>query len=95
MSIREVDLLTEMLRLYSPSGKEANIAEYLAGELKKNNFEVITDKIGNVIGTRGSGSPTLLLCGHMDTIPGEIEVKLEGDNLYGRGAVDAKALLQA
>lgn len=93
MPIREVDLLTEMLRLYSPSGEEANIAEYLAGELKKNKFEVTTDKIGNVIGTRGSGSPTLLLCGHMDTVPGEIKVKLEGDHLYGRGAVDAKAPL--
>jgi LysW-gamma-L-lysine carboxypeptidase len=93
MPTREVDLLTDMLKLYSPSGEEANIAEYLAGELKKNKFEVTTDKIGNVIGTRGSGSPTLLLCGHMDTVPGEIEVKLEGDKLYGRGAVDAKAPL--
>ncbi len=93
MPTREVDLLTDMLRLYSPSGKEANIAEYLAGELEKNKFEVTTDKIGNIFGTRGSGSPTLLLCGHMDTVPGEIEVKLEGDKLYGRGAVDAKAPL--
>ncbi|MFC1506297.1 M20/M25/M40 family metallo-hydrolase [Thermoproteota archaeon] len=93
MPTREVDLLTEMLRLYSPSGEEANIAEYLAGELRKHKFEVSVDKVGNVIGTRGSGSPTLLLCGHMDTVPGEIEVKLEGDHLFGRGAVDAKAPL--
>ena len=93
MPTREVDLLTEMLRLYSPSGEEANIAEYLAGELKNYKFEVSTDKVGNVIGTRGSGSPTLLLCGHMDTVPGEIEVKLQGDHLFGRGAVDAKAPL--
>lgn len=93
MPTQEVDLLTEMLRLYSPSGEEAYIAEYLAGELKKNKFEVSIDKVGNVIGTRGSGSPTLLLCGHMDTVPGEIKVKLEGDNLFGRGAVDAKAPL--
>jgi LysW-gamma-L-lysine carboxypeptidase len=93
MPTREVDLLVEMLRLYSPSGEEAEIAEYLAGELQKNEFDVSIDKIGNVIGTRGSGSPTLLLCGHMDTVPGEIEVKLEGDHLFGRGAVDAKAPL--
>ncbi|WP_455279156.1 M20/M25/M40 family metallo-hydrolase [[Eubacterium] cellulosolvens] len=93
MPTREVDLLTEMLRLYSPSGEEAEIAEYLAGELQKNEFDVSVDKAGNVIGTRGSGSPTLLLCGHMDTVPGEIEVKLEGDHLFGRGAVDAKAPL--
>ena len=93
MPTREVDLLTEMLRLYSPSGEETHIAEYLAGELRKHKFEVSLDKVGNVIGTRGNGSPTILLCGHMDTVPGEIEVKLEGDHLFGRGAVDAKAPL--
>ncbi len=93
MTAYEVELLTEMLRRYSPSGGEAALAEYVRDELEKNNFDVHVDDAGNVIGTYGSEQPTVLLCGHMDTVPGELEVRLEGDLLYGRGAVDAKAPL--
>lgn len=93
MSVYEVRLLAEMLRHYSPSGEERALAEYLQKELERNDFEVHLDAAGNVIGTRGRGPPTLLLCGHMDTVPGELDVRQEGDLLYGRGAVDAKAPL--
>jgi len=53
------------------------------------------DEVGNLIATKGSGSPKILLCGHMDTVPGKIKVRKEGDVLYGRGASDAKAPLLA
>jgi LysW-gamma-L-lysine carboxypeptidase len=86
-------VLVEMLRRYSPSGEEGDLAEYLKEELEENNFNVHLDDAGNVIGTRGKGPPTLLLCGHMDTVPGKLEVRVEGDVIYGRGAVDAKAPL--
>src|SRR5207253_5029997 len=33
--------------------------------------------------------------GHIDTVPGEIPVRIEGDDLVGRGAVDAKGPLAA
>ena len=36
-----------------------------------------------------------MLCGHMDTVPGKIRVRKDGDTLYGRGASDAKAPLMA
>ena len=49
----------------------------------------------NIVATKGSGSPKILLCGHMDTVPGKIKVRKEGDYLYGRGASDAKAPLMA
>ena len=42
---------------------------------------------------KGSGSPVILLCGHMDTVPGIVPVRLDGDYMYGRGASDAKAPL--
>jgi LysW-gamma-L-lysine carboxypeptidase len=35
------------------------------------------------------------MLGHIDTVPGEIQVRREGDLLYGRGAVDAKGPLAA
>ncbi|HLI50262.1 MAG TPA: [LysW]-lysine hydrolase, partial [Thermomicrobiaceae bacterium] len=35
----------------------------------------------------------LLLLGHIDTVPGELPVRIENGALYGRGAVDAKGPL--
>ena len=90
-----VDLLTRMLKIYSPSGKEKKISLLLLNELEKIGFRVHRDKVGNVIGEIGEGSPIVLLCGHMDTVEGEIPVKLEDGKLYGRGAVDAKGSLAA
>ncbi len=90
-----VDLLTRMIKIYSPSGKEEKISLFLSNELEKIGFRVHTDEVGNVIGEIGEGSPIVLLCGHMDTVEGEIPVKLEDGKLYGRGAVDAKGPLAA
>ena len=43
------------------------------------------------------GQPTrdIVLLGHMDTVPGDIPIRREGDVLYGRGSVDAKGPLAA
>ena len=43
----------------------------------------------------GMGVRELVLLGHMDTVPGFIPVRREGDKLYGRGAVDARGPLCA
>ena len=90
-----VDLLTRMIKIYSPSEHEEQISLFLAEELKKLGFKVHRDEIGNVIGEIGEGSPIVLLCGHMDTVEGEIPVRIEDGNLYGRGSVDAKGPLAA
>jgi len=90
-----VDLLTRMVKIYSPSGKEEEISRFLADEMKKLGFRVRRDEVGNVIGEVGEGSPVILLCGHMDTVEGEIPVRVEDGQLYGRGSVDAKGPLAA
>ena len=90
-----VQLLTRMLEIYSPAGKEEEISNFLADEMKRLGFNVRKDCVRNVIGEVGNGKPTVLLCGHMDTVPGHIPVRIENDKLYGRGAVDAKASLAA
>jgi LysW-gamma-L-lysine carboxypeptidase len=91
-----IDLLKGMLEIYSPSGKEQELALFLKDELTNLGFRnVRLDKVGNLYGEIGSGSPIILFCGHMDTVPGQIPVRHEGGKIYGRGAVDAKSSLAA
>lgn len=88
-------LLIRMLEIYSPSGSEGEISRFLAEEMAKLGFKVKVDAIGNVEGRMGSGRPKFLLCGHMDTVEGHIEVRRRGKVIFGRGAVDAKSPLAA
>jgi len=90
-----VELLHAMLNTYSPSGSEQNLAVLLHKHLTSHGFKTKIDAVGNVVGEIGSNGPYILLCGHMDTVPGELPVKHEEDFLYGRGAVDAKSSLAA
>jgi len=89
-----IEFLTELLRAYSPFGHEDEASDLILSEMQKLGMRSRRDEVGNVIGEVGEkGHPALLLCGHMDTVPGLIPVRLEGDRLYGRGAVDAKSSL--
>ncbi len=90
-----VRLLTNLLGIYSPSGKEEDIGNFLASEMKKLGFQVGRDAIGNVIGVVGEGEPTIFLCGHMDTVAGHLPLRVEEGKIYARGAVDAKGPLAA
>ncbi|HJJ22969.1 MAG TPA: M20/M25/M40 family metallo-hydrolase [Nitrosopumilus sp.] len=92
----EVKTLEKALRLYTPSLSEKPMADFLADKCDDLGFEDIQiDEVGNLIAKKGSGSPKIMLCGHMDVVPGKIKVRKEGDSLYGRGASDAKAPLIA
>jgi len=86
----EVEFLKKMVEIYSPSGKEDKLAEFLKKYLENIGFKVWNDPVGNVIGEIGSGSPVILFISHIDTVPGELPIKLDGNKLYGRGSVDAK-----
>jgi len=90
-----VRFLTNLLGIYSPSGKEENAASYLASEMRRMGFDVGIDAIGNVIGVIGEGEPVILLCGHMDTVAGVLPLRIEEGKIYARGAVDAKGPLAA
>ncbi|MGD6851056.1 MAG: M20/M25/M40 family metallo-hydrolase [Candidatus Bathyarchaeia archaeon] len=81
--------------IYSPSGQEQSIANFLAQRMEKLGFEVGVDAINNVIGVVGEGEPVILLCGHMDTVAGHMPLRVEEGKIYARGAVDAKGPLAA
>ena len=92
----EVKTLEKALRLYTPSLSEKPMTDFLAGKCDDLGFDDIQiDEVGNLIAKKGTGSPKIMLCGHMDVVPGKVKVRKEGDLLYGRGASDAKAPLIA
>ncbi|MEK0375813.1 MAG: M20/M25/M40 family metallo-hydrolase [Nitrosopumilus sp.] len=92
----EVKTLEKALRLYTPSLSEKPLTDFLADKCDDLGFEDIQiDEVGNLIAKKGTGSPKIMLCGHMDVVPGKVKVRKEGDLLYGRGASDAKAPLIA
>jgi len=91
----QVKLLRRMVELYSPTGQESEVARLLVEEMSSLGLRSRIDEAGNVIGESRDGEPTFLLCGHMDTIPGRLPVKVDENRLYGRGAVDAKPALAA
>ena len=91
-----VKTLEKALKLYTPSLREKSLSDFLADKCDDLGFrDIHTDDVGNIIATKGSGSPKILLCGHMDTVPGRIRVRKEGDYLFGRGSSDAKGPLIA
>ncbi len=91
-----IGLLRGMLEIPSPSYQEHALATFLAEAMTDLGFRAHIDVVGNVIGVieRGDG-PTLMLLGHLDTVPGQLPVRSEEGKLYGRGAVDAKGPLAA
>ncbi|MBC6935889.1 MAG: [LysW]-lysine hydrolase [Chloroflexi bacterium] len=91
------DLLTELVRRYSPSTQENEAVDYLVAWMRDGGFHAYCDAAGNACGIRGplDAPNTLILLGHIDTVPGLIPVRIENGCLYGRGSVDAKGSLSA
>jgi [amino group carrier protein]-lysine/ornithine hydrolase len=92
-----IELLRDALELYSPSRSEATLANLIKDKcVNELGFEQVNiDNVGNIIAIKGTGKPSILLCGHMDTVPGPVPVRIEDGYIYGRGASDAKSPLVA
>ena len=69
--------------------------EWLVARMAERGFRASVDDAGNAVGEIGEGPTHVVLFGHIDTVPGEIAVRVERDELVGRGAVDAKGPLAA
>ena len=102
------ETLVNLVKIYSPSGSEAAAVNYLVSRMKALQYtQAFVDAAGNAVGVMGDGQRQIVLLGHIDTVPGEIPVRVEtstlappltGDGekiLYGRGSVDAKGPLSA
>ena len=88
-----IALLEGLVSIYSPTGQEAEAVAYLVSQMQAAGLRAWVDAAGNAIGECGDGPETVVLLGHIDTVPGFIPVRRDGDALYGRGSVDAKGPL--
>ena len=84
---RLVRTFTDLVRIDSPSGHEAAIADALADRLTGLGFTVRRDAYGNLIASE-SGDAPLLLSAHMDTVePGRgITPIIDGDVIHTDGS---------
>lgn len=97
VEVDDIGFLEQLLAIPSPSGAEDAVAAFLVARMSELGFEAHRDGAGNVLGSLGDpeAQRTIVLLGHMDTVPGTIPVRLTESRLYGRGAVDAKGPLAA
>lgn len=88
------ELLLELLRVPSVTGAEAALADLLESRLTDGGHAV--RRIGDsLVSSRPApGSPTVLLVAHLDTVPptpDDVEARIDGERVVGRGASDMKA----
>lgn len=88
-----IDLLHGLVAIPSLSGEEANAVNYLVAEMKARGLDAYVDPAGSAVGVKGDGPTKIVLLGHIDTVPGDIPVRVVDGVLHGRGAVDAKGPL--
>jgi LysW-gamma-L-lysine carboxypeptidase len=88
-------LIHDLVSIPSPSGEEATAALFLAHWMGDHGMHAFVDQTNSVVGIRGEGDTEIVLLGHIDTVPGDIPVRIEGRMLHGRGSVDAKGPLAA
>lgn len=100
--VAAVDLLRGLVSIPSLSHHEAEAAAWLVGQMRALGYErAFVDAAGNAVGELGApdAARTVVLLGHIDTVPGDIPVRVEetagGPALFGRGSVDAKGPLAA
>ncbi len=88
-----IDFLVRLLRTPSLSGQEAAAVELMVAQMAAFGWKAFVDDSGSAVGQIGQRGPLIALLGHIDTVPGEVPVRIEDGRLYGRGAVDAKGPL--
>ncbi|WP_276280006.1 [LysW]-lysine hydrolase [Halorussus caseinilyticus] len=85
-------LVADLVEIPSPTGDERECAERLVAFFEEHGREAWLDEVGNV---RAPGDDSVLLTSHIDTVPGDVPVRVEDGELWGRGSVDAKGPLAA
>ncbi|TFG11099.1 M20 family peptidase [Candidatus Heimdallarchaeota archaeon] len=100
-----IPILKDLIKIKTenPPGNTLKAANYIKNLLESNGIETIiqnyAEERANVIAYYGKGSNTVILTGHLDTVPSGDESKWKfppfdaeerGGKIYGRGATDMK-----
>ena len=92
------ELTRKLIDIPSVTGDEGAVGSFLASYLQDLGYEVkqqrVEDDRCNIIATTGA-QPRIVLSTHMDTVPPYIASREDADNIYGRGACDAKGIIAA
>ena len=93
----DIELFLQMLNIDSTSGKEAEFADFLADKLEGPGRQVDTFDVGD--GTKNLlvswGTPKVVFCTHLDTVPPYISPSVQSESFFGRGTCDAKGQIFA
>ncbi|MEQ4304384.1 M20/M25/M40 family metallo-hydrolase [Plantactinospora sp. B6F1] len=95
VQITPATVLRRMVEIYSPTGAEDELADYVVRVARHLGLAAHRDDAGNAVAVAGDAGPTVMMLGHLDTVPGRLPVCERDGVLYGRGAVDAKGALAA
>ena len=84
--------LEQIMKIDSTSGKEVELARHIAENFRAPGADLEIQDVGD-----GSinlfykwGSPEIVFCTHLDTVPPYIPPLIENGRMSGRGACDAK-----
>jgi LysW-gamma-L-lysine carboxypeptidase len=91
----DLDLVRGLVAIPSVSREERAAVAWLVDRMRERGYRARVDEAGNAVGEIGEGPTHVVLLGHIDTVAGEIAVRIEDGQLVGRGAVDAKGPLAA
>lgn len=93
----DLEFFHKILSIDSTSGKEAELADILSVELAVPGRKVDVFEVGD--GTRNVlvswGTPKVIFCTHLDTVPPYISPVFDEDVVRGRGSCDAKGQIFA
>lgn len=91
------ELTRQLMAIPSLTEEEFAIGEFLSGDLAARGYLVermaVSERRSNLLAR--VGSPNVLLCTHMDTVPPFIPFREDDTYIYGRGACDAKGIMAA
>lgn len=86
----EIDL-KKVINIPSVSEDENILTNFLLNKYKRDFQNSYIDKAGNIVFEKGSGDNTILLLGHIDTVPYYWTPKNTEETIFARGSVDAKS----
>jgi acetylornithine deacetylase len=92
------NLMRRLIDIYSPSGKEEEVVDYLHGYLKRHGLPVVRQEVDdgrdNLVVAPSHGDIHLALIGHLDTVTAydleDFGFDEEGDRVIGLGSADMK-----